>query len=88
MKAQVLETEIAIGKYPVITGLHYDLEKLVITCDPDVSGKSLEIIFHKPRGFRCLDEGDLSNLWADRFFVENWFFEVLEGGWLDHEATR
>jgi hypothetical protein len=88
MNAQALEAGIIVGKYPLVTGLHYDLENLIISYDPDVPSKALEIIFHRPRGFRCLDEGDLHHLWKDRFLVENWFFEVFEGGWLDHEATR
>lgn len=88
MKAKLLNPEIVVGKYPRVTGLSYDLEKLFVIYDPDLPGKTIEITFDNPRGFRCLDEGDFFNLWDDPFLVENWLFEVISDGWIDHEDKR
>ncbi len=88
MQAKVLDAGLVLGKTPVVMGLHYDLEKLIITYDPDIPDKRLEIIFGSPRGFRCLDESDLINFWEHKIMVQNWLFEIVEGGWLDHEARR
>lgn len=89
MQAKVLDAEIELGNSPVITGLSYDLEKLLISFDPGITGIApVEIIFRNPRGFRCLDEGGMFDLWNSRLFVENWLFEITEGGWLDLESQR
>ncbi len=61
---------------------------LIVTLNPDVSGKMVRIIFDTVRGFRCLDEGDLTDFWADDFIQKNWLFEITAGGWLDQEAKR
>jgi hypothetical protein len=88
MKASVISAELAFGDRPVVIGLSYDLESLTIVFDPDTGGNLLQIVFENPRGFRCLDEGDLQELWDIRLIGENWLFEVIEDGWLDHEAKR
>ena len=88
MKASVLSKEAASGERPVVLGLSYDLRNLTVIFDPDAGGAILEVVFDVVRGFRCLDEGDLQDLWDDELMVEHWLFEINEGGWLDHEATR
>ena len=88
IKAELLDVGIILGERPFVKELFYNLEMLVITLDPDVSGKILRIIFDTVRGFRCLDEGDLTDFWADKFIQANWLFEIMAGGWLDQEAQR
>ena len=88
IKANLLDVGITVGKSPFVKELFYDLETLVITLDPDVSGKILRVIFDTVRGFRCLDEGDLLDFWADKFIQANWFFEITADGWLDYEDER
>jgi hypothetical protein len=88
MKVIVLDPGIPLGKGPFIKRLSYDLETLLISVNPDTEGSLIEVTFEQPRGFRCLDEGDMLNYWTERIVLDNWFFEVLEGGWMDHEATR
>ena len=68
--------------------LFYDLNTLIITLDSDISGKMLRVSFDTVRGFRCLDESDLLDFWADKFIQANWFFEITAGGWFDQEAKR
>jgi hypothetical protein len=86
IKAKLLDAGITVGESPFVKELFYDLETLIITLDPDVSGKMLRVSFDTVRGFRCLDESDLLNFWADNFIQENWFFEITAGGWFDQEA--
>ena len=50
--------------------------------------KILKVVFDTPRGFRCLDEGDLLEFWQGKRMIENWLFEISEGGWLDYEDKR
>jgi len=86
MNAEVLDIGYKIGSNPVILGVHYDLASLVIPYDTDFDGIELDIIFDNPRGFRCLDEGDLLNYWENDFLVKNWMFEIKSGGWMDQES--
>ena len=88
IKAELLDTEIVLGDNPFVKEVFYNLESLVITLDPDTSGKTLRVIFDTVRGFRCLDEGDLLDFWANEFIQANWFFEITAGGWLDYEDER
>lgn len=88
IKANLLDAGITVGESPFIKELSYDLERLIITLDADVSGKMLRVIFDTVRGFRCLDESDLLDFWADKFIQANWFFEITAGGWFDQETKR
>jgi hypothetical protein len=87
-KAKVLDAGIVFGKNTVVTELFYNLDTLVISVDPDVPGKMLRVTFDEVRGFRCLDEGDLTDFWMSGVFAENTIFEVTAGGWLDQEDKR
>ena len=69
VEAELLDAGIALGKYPLVKELFYNLETLVITLDPDVSRKILKIIFSDVRGFRCLEEGDLLDFWESEFIT-------------------
>jgi hypothetical protein len=86
MKYEVIEPPVAIGKAPVIATLSCDPEALVLAYDTDADGVELAISFQQPRAFRWLDEGDLTRYWEIPDMVENWFFEILSGGWLEHES--
>ncbi len=88
IKAELLDAGMTFGERPFVEELFYNLETLIITLNPDVSGKMLRVIFDTVRGFRCLDEGDLTEFWADGFTGENWLFEITAGGWLDQEEKR
>ena len=88
IKPQLLDAGINLGERPFVEEVFYDLETLIITLNPDVSGKMVRIIFDTVRGFRCLDEGDLTDFWADNFIQKNWLFEITAGGWFDQEAKR
>ncbi len=88
IKAELLDAGITLGEKPFVKELFYNLETLVITLDPDISGKTLRVVFDTVRGFRCLDEGDLLDFWADEFIQKNWLFEITAGGWLDQEEKR
>lgn len=84
MKFTVIDSPLPMGKCPDVVSLHYD-GNLTIVIDPGSVGNArIEVFFDQPRGFRCVDEGDLS-YWADPKLVENWFFEITDGGWLRSE---
>jgi hypothetical protein len=81
MKFTAIDSPLPMGKYPDVVGLYYD-GHLTIIIDPGCEGSDrIQVHFEKPRGFRCVDEGDLS-YWDDPKLVENWFFEITDGGWL------
>jgi len=86
MKVSVLDSPVPVGRRPQVCSLRYDLDSLVIDFDPDADGAQLAITFESPRGFRCLDEGDLTRYWAHSELVDNWLFRIDEGGWLTDEA--
>lgn len=88
IKAKVLDAELTLGNRPFVEKLFYDLETLVITLNPDVHGKMLQIIFDSVRGFRCFDEADLTEFWQDEIIQKGWIFEITAGGWFDQEAKR
>jgi hypothetical protein len=84
MKIAVIDSPLPMGEYSDVVSIHYD-GHLTINIDPGTNGDSqVQVTFDKPHGFRVLDEGDLS-YWSDPRLVENWFFEVLDGGWLRSE---
>ncbi|UOQ74501.1 hypothetical protein [Hymenobacter cellulosilyticus] len=91
MEARVLTTPIEQFKRPVVAGLDYRIRphQLVIYYHSN-GGKDIDydIIFEQPRGFKCLDEGDMVTYWESRLLVDNWLFEILGGGWLDREDAQ
>jgi len=87
MKAKVLDLGMEIGNSPAVVGLDYGLNKLIIRYSPDVQSDDVNIVFEHPRGFQCLDEGDLLNYWKDELLAKNWLFEIFEGGWLDLQES-
>lgn len=88
IRAQLLDAGATLGERPFIEKLLYDLEKLVVIVNLDVSKEMLRITFREVRGFRCLDEGDLTEFWQDELIRNNYFFEITSGGWFDQEAKR
>lgn len=88
LKAEVFDIGYKIGKYPIVTGLTYDLETLTISFLPDADDVELEIVFNNPQGFRCLDEGDLLEFWEPGMHLPNCIFEIKSGGWFDQESQR
>lgn len=85
MEAKVLDAGIVFDKHPVVFEVFYNLEKLIIRIELGIPEKELIVTFERPRGFRCLDEGDLLNFWGSQEMTDNWFFEITKGGWIDNE---
>ncbi|MBK8924753.1 MAG: hypothetical protein IPM74_02330 [Crocinitomicaceae bacterium] len=64
--------------------LYYNLDELriIYKCSPI---DQYEIIFPRPIGFRCLDEGDLCSYWSQEVFSGKNIYKIIEGGWTDLE---
>ncbi|PJJ59073.1 hypothetical protein [Hymenobacter chitinivorans] len=90
METRILTTPIAQLRNPVVAGLDFRIKppQLLIYYHSD-GGKDIDydIVFDNPRGFKCLDEGDMINYWENPLLVDNWLFEILSGGWLDMEDS-
>ena len=71
----------------VIRSLRYDGETLVIEiqCEGFAFAR---LVFHRPAGFRVLDERDLCEFWNTYSQPNGWMYEVEEGGWLELETHR
>ncbi|MFV8782172.1 hypothetical protein ACNKU7_07090 [Microbulbifer sp. SA54] len=65
------------------------LRILIDTAPHDVNVRhKLEYVFPYHRGFRFLDEGDIFGYWdCEPFQAGHHLYEVVSGGWLDHELT-
>ena len=73
---------------PEITGIHYDLWRLIITVHFEKIDNPVYITFNAPRGFRVLDEGDLLEFWSKETRAKSWLWSVKKGGWYDLEKFR
>jgi hypothetical protein len=73
---------------PEVAGISYDLQRLRV----DLKFAHLEILacatFSDIRGFRVLDEGDLTEFWNPDARPDGWLWRITQGGWLDFERTR
>jgi len=87
LKASILNCEFYHGNKTYVESLVYDLEFLKIIVIADSTTK-LEITFHQPIGFRCLDEGDLLEFWDNSEITNNWIVEIHNSGWLEQESNR
>jgi hypothetical protein len=67
--------------------LHYDGQSLVIELQGD-GFAFVRLVFAEPQGFRVLDELDLCEFWDDYHERNGWFYEVMQGGWLELESLR
>ena len=87
MKASAIEFTKYSGNSTYIESLNYDLDflKVVIVA---MSNIRIEVSFHQPIGFRCLDEGDLLEFWGNTEITSNWILQLHESGWLDQECNR
>ena len=88
MVARVLETIIEQFNKPVVAGLDYTINPSRLIIHYHSNGNediNYDIVFEQPRGFKCLDEGDMVNYWENKQLVDNWLFEIISGGWLDQE---
>jgi hypothetical protein len=71
----------------VVRSLWYDGETLTV----EIQGEGFafaRLVFHRPAGFRVLDERDLCEFWNEYSEPNGWLYEVEEGGWLELEAHR
>jgi hypothetical protein len=74
-------------KRVVVRSLRYDNEGLAI----EVQGLGFvfaRVLFHRPAGFRVLDERDLCEFWDHYHTGNGWLYEVHEGGWQELELHR
>ena len=46
------------------------------------------VVFRDVRGFRVLDEAELTEFWSSYAEPSGWLYEVHEGGWLCLEQLR
>ena len=74
-------------KQVAVRSLWYDNDGLAI----EVQGEGFvfaRVVFHRPAGFRVLDERDLCEF-RDNYHTGNgWLYEVEEGGWQELESHR
>ena len=82
-----LFTPAARYRRKVVRSLSYDGE--VLTIEIQAEGSSFaRVVFHRPAGFRVLDEGDLCEFWNTYSQPNGWLYQVEEGGWLELESHR
>lgn len=86
MKIRTIALPSDVGQEPFIEALSFDSEVLTVRFDPDTGGQRFNISFTRPRGFRCLDEGDLLRYWEHDAIVGSTLVEILDGGWLTDES--
>ena len=67
---------------PIITAVYYDCSRLRATVEFERWDGCVYIEFSGVEGFRVLDEGDLSNFYAEDNF---WFRRIRTNGWLDEQ---
>jgi hypothetical protein len=73
---------------PEVTDVSYDLHSLRITLTFSEREGPIYAMFLESRGFRVLDEGDLTEFWDSDARPDGWLWRVSSGGWLDLERTR
>ena len=72
-----------------VTDVTYDIWTLRVTVEIEGHDGVVYFSFDSPIGFRVLDEGDLSDFWANSDKAPlQCVSEVLSGGWLDLESSR
>jgi hypothetical protein len=87
MKASIIEFTSYSGNQTYIESVNYDLDYLKVVVVAD-SNLRIEVCFHQPIGFRCLDEGDLLEFWASNQITSNWLLQIHDSGWLAQESDR
>jgi hypothetical protein len=87
MKASSIEFKSYSGNQTYIESVNYDLDYLKVVVIAD-SNLRIEVCFHQPIGFRCLDEGDLLEFWESEQITSNWLLQIHESGWLAQESNR
>jgi hypothetical protein len=87
VKSSKLESLPYEGNNTYIESLSYDLNhlKIIVVADSDIK---LEVAFHQPIGFRCLDEGDLLEFWKSDEITNNWLVQIHDAGWYSQEKSR
>lgn len=87
MQASAIKFEGYQGSNTYVESLAYDLDELKIVVVAD-SNMRIEVLFHQPIGFRCLDEGDLLEFWENSEVSENWMIQIHDSGWKEQESKR
>jgi hypothetical protein len=87
MKAKKTNTIIKEFKNPQILSIYYNSSELFINYLANPT-HIVEIKFQDIKGFKCLDEGDLTSYWDNEVLIKNWIVEILEGGWKDAEISK
>lgn len=84
---KVLESSLRYQQ-KVVRSIYYNGLSLIIDIQGERKFSYARIIFDNPIGFRILDERDLTEFWKNYNEKNGWFYEVLEGGWLELESKR
>ena len=71
---------------PEVVDVHYDL--WILTVRLQFGDGAVYVRFDSPRGFRVLDEGDLSAMFANDDARAEWLTVVESRGWGALEASR
>ncbi|MCP4975439.1 MAG: hypothetical protein GY931_04700 [Maribacter sp.] len=87
-KVKAFKLPIKKNGNPEITDIHYDLWTLKITLNFERQDYPTYLIFENVVGFRVLDEGDLLEFWNPEVRIDDWIWEIQEGGWTDLEKCR
>ncbi|MCG7532690.1 hypothetical protein MHM98_15250 [Psychrobium sp. MM17-31] len=87
MEASIIDFMGYRGNETYIESLNYDLDFLRIVIAAG-SNLRIEVCFHQPIGFRCLDEGDLLEFWSNKTVTDNWLLRIHDSGWLAQENHR
>jgi hypothetical protein len=74
-------------KRTTVRSIEYNGSSLVIRIKDEEANDFL-VLFHRPVGFRVLDERDLCEFWEHYHEKNGWLYEVEQGGWLELERTR
>jgi hypothetical protein len=86
--ASCFEPSRQVDGIPEVTDIYYDLQALRITLTFADREEPVHATFHESRGFRVLDEGDLTEFWNPETRPDGWLWRISAGGWLDLERTR
>lgn len=85
VSAKSLQSPQLFSSETEITRVDYALGKLVVHVRGMANEPGLTVEFVDVRGFRMLDERDISNFWPTCSTPEGWLFEIFSGGWRAQE---
>lgn len=88
VSASCFEPSRQVSGSPEITHVVYDLHRLRVSLAFPGRDRPVHVVFRESRGFRVLDEGDLTEFWNPDTRPDGWLWRINSGGWLDLERSR